>query len=419
MVEKYNSKNYKFTILGKVPVHWEEKTLDDIIVEHKEVTEINNQYPVLTSSRNGLVKQEEYYNNRQIITDNIGYHVIPRGYFTYRSRSDDSTFVFNINNIVDKGIVSYFYPVFRVVDANSYYVWVYINNFLSSQIKKEIVGTSQLVLSLNKFKKMKIVLPSLKEQQKIVDILSVVDEQIENTDQLINKAKELKKGLMQQLLTKGIGHTKFKQTEFGEVPVGWEITTLSEISDFITKGSTPTTYGYEWEESGIPFFKSDVVKEGRFVYGDFKFISEEAHLSMARSKILSGDILMTITGNIGRVAIVPKEVNEANINQHIAKIRVINKSVNSLFVYHWLNQEKIVKYYQLIKTGLAYPQISLKQVRETIVPIPKEEEQLKISEILSTVDQQIESYELEKEKYTELKKGLMQQLLTGKIRVTV
>lgn len=281
-------------------------------------------------------------------------------------------------------------------------------------------GSTRYNISKLSLMGIKITIPkSIEEQQKIAEILSTVDEQIENTKQLIKKTKELKKGLMQQLLTKGIGHTEFKVTELGEIPVSWEIVKLSDISGFITKGSTPTTYGYEWQNTGIPFFKSDVVKEGEFVFGDYKFISEEAHLQMSRSVIRSGDILISITGNIGRVAIVPQQIKEGNINQHIAKITIESSLSNPLFVYHWLNQEKIESYYKSIKTGLAYPQISLKQVRETIIPLPSIEEQQRIAEILTAVDEQIYAYKQEIEKYTELKKGLMQQLLTGKVRVTV
>lgn len=326
-----------------------------------------------------------------------------------------------IENEQDNLIASTGFAVLRAKEDNDprfIYQMLYSDVFMN-QIISEMKGSNYPAVNASDVEKVEILLPSLKEQQKIASILSTVDEQIDETEQLIVKTKELKKGLMQQLLTKGIGHTEFKRTELGEIPIDWDIMKLSEISEFITKGSTPTTYGFDWEDEGIYFFKSDVVKEGKFVYGDYKYISKEAHKQMTRSIVKAGDILISITGNVGRVAIVPQEIEEANINQHIARIRVNRENVNAQFIFQWLNQSKIIKYYELIKTGLAYPQISLAQVRDTLIPIPSSNEQQKIASILSTVDEQIEAYEQEKAKYEELKKGLMQQLLIGKIRVKI
>lgn len=203
----------------------------------------------------------------------------------------------------------------------------------------------------------------------------------------------------------------------GFVPADWQIKRLEEVSEFITKGATPTTYGFEWTESGIPFFKSDCIKEGKFIFGSFQYISDAAHKALNRSKIQSGDILISITGDLGKVAIVPKNITEGNINQHIARIRVDDTIADKKFVYHWINQEKIRNYYNLIKTGLAYPQISLVQVRNTEIPLPDLKEQQKIARILSTWDKAIELKEELAQQKIKMKKGLMKKLLTGKVRL--
>ncbi|MCL6572755.1 MAG: restriction endonuclease subunit S [Bacillus sp. (in: Bacteria)] len=418
---------FKMTKLGYIPTDWNIRKVNDFTNEHKQGFYTKEGY---TDEGTYLIRITDLQNPKinfdcmpKIEIDNKTYKqfkVEEKDFLFARSGAIGRYGIVNKDNpaaIFASYLIRFKFDLTKI--NNTYFGYFYESNLCMAQLKAITQGSTNININADNIKSLSVPIPTIEEQQKIAEILSSVDEQIENTDQLIDKSKELKKGLIQQLMTKGIGHTEFKQTELGEIPVEWRITTLSEISDFITKGSTPTTYGYEWVESGIQFFKSDVVKEGRFVYGDYKFISEEAHMQMSRSKILTGDILITITGNIGRVAIVPKEIKESNINQHIARIRVMNESVNPLFVYHWLNQEKLVDYYMLIKTGLAYPQISLKQVRETIVPIPSNKEQQKIAEILSTIDLQIENYEQEKEKYAELKKGLMQQLLTGKLRVTV
>jgi type I restriction enzyme S subunit len=206
----------------------------------------------------------------------------------------------------------------------------------------------------------------------------------------------------------------YKMTEAGVIPEDWEEVKLGEVSSYITKGSTPTTYGFNWEDSGVLFFKSDCVNNGRFNYGDYKFISIDAHDLMARSKIYKKDLLITITGNLGKVCVVPDYIEEANINQHIAIIRVVNIQMDYRFIYHWLNQQKIRDYYNQIKTGLAYPQISLVQVRNTIIPKPPISEQKAIAEALSDTDNLILSLEKLIDKKKKIKQGAMQQLLTGK-----
>ena len=104
------------TKIGILPTDWKAVHIANCISEHTQKTTISNQYPVLTSSRKGLMLQTEYFSNRQVTTeDNIGYNILPFGYITFRSRSDDGRFHFNQNKIIEKGIISYFYPVSIIV----------------------------------------------------------------------------------------------------------------------------------------------------------------------------------------------------------------------------------------------------------------------------------------------------------------
>lgn len=180
---------------------WEEKKLGNFIVEYKEKTTVENEYPVLTSSRSGLMFQTDYFKDRQVTTqDNIGYHIIPRGYITFRSRSDDTTFKFNQNNLIDKGIISYFYPVFCFNESlNDMYALYFMNNYLGCQIRREIVGTSQLVLSLNKLKELKIPVPCIEEQNKIGKLLDNLENKILQEQNKLNHFNRYKKGLLQQM----------------------------------------------------------------------------------------------------------------------------------------------------------------------------------------------------------------------------
>lgn len=413
-IASMNINNFNF------PDGWNMVNIGSIMKESKEKGD--STLPLLSITRDrGVILQSESTKRDTSPVDKKKYKVLKPGYLVYNTMRMWQG-VSAISEI--PGVISPAYTVciINTKKADARYIgYLFKQPSMINLFYRYSQGLVDDTLSIKYtvLEKLQILLPPLKEQEKIAEILSAADEQIEKNEQIIEKTKDLKNSLMQKLFSTGIGHSKFKEISLGQVPEVWKLVTLEEISKFITKGSTPTTYGYEWQDQGVFFFKSDVVKDGKFVYGDFKYISEEAHQQMLRSQIKAGDILMTITGNIGRVAVVPKEINKANINQHVARISVERKDLNPAFVFHWLSQPKFIQYYNSIKTGLAYPQISLKQVRETIIPIPAIEEQEKIANILSSVDNQIDTYIQEKEKQVELKKALMQQLLTGKIRVTV
>ncbi|MBT4890121.1 MAG: hypothetical protein HON65_11280 [Rhodospirillales bacterium] len=261
-------------------------------------------------------------------------------------------------------------------------------------------------------------LPPLPEQEKIAEILTSVDDVIEKSQAQIDKLQDLKKATMNQLLTRGINHTEFKDSPLGKIPKGWTVEKLSDISARITKGATPTTYGFDWQTSGIVFLKSESVKKDAFSFAGAKFISQEAHDAMERSKIVGGDILISITGYIGSACIYPYMHPEANINQHIARVRVKTQN-KSRYVMHFLNTERQLREFLSIQTGQAYPQLSLKQIQDTVIAFPKPDELEKIVNTIDSMGRNIEEKQRKLEHTKALKKSLMQDLLTGKKRVKV
>jgi type I restriction enzyme S subunit len=137
---------------------------------------------------------------------------------------------------------------------------------------------------------------------------------------------------------------------------------------------------------------------------------------LRRSGIRDGDILMTITGYVGRVVIL-SGVGEANINQHIARIRIVSENANADYVYHVLSQPRFRAHFVSITTGQAYPQISLRQVRNAQIPLPPPNEQRAIAAALSDVDALLDGLDRLIAKKRDLKQAAMQQLLTGQTRL--
>jgi len=182
---------------------WRKERLEKYLVKHDEKSTLNNQYPVLTSSRRGIFLQSDYYTRDVASEDNTGYNVVPRGYFTYRHMSDDLIFKFNINDIVDKGIVSTLYPVFTTKDINSYFLLIKLNEGTEFKMhaEEQKQGGSRTYVYFKTLCQLKLNLPSIEEQTAIAQVLKAADKEISLLKAKAEKLREQKKGLMQQLLT--------------------------------------------------------------------------------------------------------------------------------------------------------------------------------------------------------------------------
>lgn len=297
---------------------------------------------------------------------------------------------------------------------NKYLYYIVVSEIIQKPLNKSITVGAQPSVNQETLKKILIPIPTLKEQEKIASILSTVDEQIDNVDVLIKKNKELKKGLMQTLLTKGIGHTKFKKTEIGEIPEEWEINNLGNIVEVIS-GATPKTNINEYWDNGDIYWAtpSDITSNGKYISVTEKTITENGLRNCSAKLLPIGSILMSSRATIGERCIntVPMATNQG------FKSLVCKDGINNEFIYYYVDilKEKLIG----LASGSTFLEVSKKVVEDIKIVIPSLEEQEKIASILSEVDKKIDGYENKKQKLEELKKGLMQQLLTGMIRVTV
>ena len=200
MMQKLFSQQIRFKADdGREFGEWEYVKIGKYIKEIKENSKIQDEYEILTSSRKGLVRQAEYFEGSRLADrDNIGFNIIHPNQITYRSRSDDGLFFFNMNNLGITGIISIYYPVFTMDNGDTRFLAEYLN-FHKQEYIKYAVGTSQLVLSINELKNMKFHIPCSEEQTKIANFLSAIDQKIEKVAQQIEETKQWKKGLLQQM----------------------------------------------------------------------------------------------------------------------------------------------------------------------------------------------------------------------------
>ena len=303
---------------------------------------------------------------------------------------------------------------------NRYYYYLLQSNMFRNQFFECGVGGTgnQANVSIADLNNIKVLKVPIREQEKIASVLSTVDEQIDNVDALIEKNKELKKGLIQTLLTKGIGHTKFKKTEIGEIPEEWQVESMNEIVISTQLGTN--TLGRECDD--IPMLKMGNLTIGGFDLNKLEYISEEELEENGEYILNNGDFLFNTRNTldlVGKSAVWNGQINKAIFNSNIMRIKYCNK-INDFYMGYYFSSDIGWKQLKSISTGTtSVAAIYTKDLMKIKVIIPSIGEQEKIVSILLEVDKKIEEYENKKQKLEELKKGLMQQLLTGMIRVTV
>ncbi|MBA5646579.1 restriction endonuclease subunit S [Bacteroides fragilis] len=385
---------FKQTEIGLIPEDW-------------DITYIEKECKVGTGSKNTQDKEESgkypfyvrsekierintySYNCEAVLTagDGVGtgkvFHYV-NGKFEVHQR------VYIINEFSDKLDGLFFYLYFS-------------NNFLE-RIKTMTAKSSVDSVRKDMINKMQIPLPLLYEQKKIASALISIDNLLLSLDKLIEKKKFIKQGAMQELLT-----GKKRLPGFtGE----WESSNLGELC--IIKDGTHQTPKYV--ENGIPFYSVENVTNNNFKTA--KNITLKDHNLLTKNyRIEKGDVLMTRIGSIGICKYIDWEVN-ASFYVSLALLKFKDKSLARFFSFY-SRTEGFIKEIESKSLQFATPKkINLSNISLVKIeyPISKEEQEMIIS-TLSSMDREIESLEGKKAKYEQIKQGMMQQLLTGKIRL--
>lgn len=287
--------------------------------------------------------------------------------------------------------------------AKGFKGYFHFNPLIKKQYDSLATGLKVYSLSKGSFQHIQIPLPSISEQKEIAKVLRDTNTWIDSLEDIISKKTNIKKGAMQILFT-----PKKK----------WKTKRLGNMCSLITKGTTPTSVGFNFTESGINFIKVESInKSGKIELDKIAFISEKCHHLLNRSQILEGDILFSIAGALGRTAIVKKNICPANINQALGIIRLNKNEINLHYLFHYFNKNDFQQMLNTISVTGAQPNLSLANLNDFEIDFPPIEEQTEIANLLSDIDSEIENLEIKLAKAKKLKLGIIQQLLTGKIRL--
>lgn len=402
---------YKQAEFGNIPKEWRVESLGDVGEVKMCKRVYNNQtmvsgpipfYKIGTFGKepDAFIAEELFNNYKQkyyfpkkgdiliSASGTIGRTVVYDGKPAY---FQDSNIIWIDNNetIVSN---SYLYYVYQVVDYRT-------EGQTIQRLYNDIIKTT------------KFICPPKQEQTAIAQVLSDTDELISSLEKLIEKKKLIKQGTMQQLLT-----GKKRLPGFSEE---WRKINLNSECEIITKGTTPTSIGKEFKRRGINFLKIESLSNDNRVREDMlAFIDIDTNNLLKRSQLKHNDILFSIAGALGRVCVVSKNLLPANTNQALAIIRLKeNSNLDQMFLFYFLRSSIIEKHYKSIFVQGAQSNLSLINVRDFPILCPSKGEQIAISKILMDIDKEMEILEQKLKKYKSIKQGMMQNLLTGKIRL--
>ena len=415
-------KGYKMTEVGVIPEDWEVKKLGDIADSQKDWSFTGGPF-------GSNLKSSDYTQDgvRVIQLQNIGDGEFKNDYEIYTSyKKANELLSCNIypNDIIlskmgDPVARACIVPSYHdrylmcsdgirlAVDQkrfNTYFIYKYINfPLFRAQAENASTGTTRKRISLAELKNLTILCPKISEQRLIARVLSDTDELINALDKLIAKKRDIKKAVMQELLT---GKTRLPGFS-GE----WEVKKLGDIAE-MASGGTPLTSNPNYYNGDIPWVSiSDMTKGGKHIFATDKYITQLGFNNSACKIFPIGTVLYAMYASLGECSIAGIPLCSS---QAILGIRV-KENLDNEFLYYYLNYIKnTVKGYGQQGTQ---PNLNKEIVQNFQIKLPFIDEQRSIAQVLSDMDREITALEQRRDKTKALKQGMMQVLLTGRIRL--
>ena len=378
-------KSQQNTVLKEGPVNWELIRLKDVIVE------IINGFACGRRDDGGIVqiRMNNVTIDGRLIFDKFLRVPIPNSIDIMLLRQGD--FLFNNTNSIDLVGKS-------TVFNEAPFPCTFSNHFTRIRLKTDQIIPEFLLYSFlilwekNYFRslairhvgqaavhkkylvKLKLLLPPLPEQKKIAEILTTVDEAIEKVDEAIKKAERLKKGLMQTLLTLGIGHKEFIKTKLGQIPIDWKIVKINDVADVIGGKRLPKGNRLVDDLTQFPYIRVVDFKNMKVDQNNIKYLDMDTHKKIKNYTISSDDVYISIAGTVGLSGNIPTILNGANLTENAAKLcnlRNIAKTYLAYVLNSKIGQNQIKSF-----VGRAQqPKLALFRIEKIKLPLPPLREQ--------------------------------------------
>lgn len=283
-------------------------------------------------------------------------------------------------------------------------------------------GTTFPEVSGKTMRQFEVIIPECSGEQKVIArVLGTLDTKIELNTRINGYLSELVSAIFRRWFVEfgPFSEEAMKGSEIGPIPKSVTLAPLEDITEVITKGTTPTTLGYKYTDSGINFIKGESILDNHsFDYGKFSHIDETTNEALRRSIIQDRDLLFTIAGTLGRFAMVEPGMLPANTNQAVGIVRVdrnklLPESLLSYFMGGWQNDFYARRVQQAVQANL-----SLATLKALPVPVLEGARRTEYESQIVPLIKTIEANNNESRKLTELRDGLLPKLMFGEIDVS-
>ena len=401
------------------PNDWGEPVaLNIVLSENKDRNEdlrFGKEDVLSVSGEQGIVNQITLLGRSYAGESVAPYHVVETGDVVYtKSPLKENPYGIIKQNRGAPGIVSTLYAVYHCSTPvtgqyleNYFCIDTYLNNYLKPLVKRGAkndmkVNNEEVLLG-------RIPLPSLKEQERINEIIAQFDRIIELKQQLLEEKRRLMQWLMQTLLDpdSGVHLPGFETRVWKEIP-------LSEVFSYIRNGFVGTATPY-YVDDGIPYIEGTNIQNGQWDLSEVLHISEEFHRKHPNSVLRTGDVVVVQSGHVGDCTVVTEKIDGSN--SHAIIIMTPTPRVNPYFCACYINspigQGRLVG----CITGNTVKHILASDMKKYLLPCPEKDEQDALANLFCAAEKEITAIEKEIDAWKQKKKALMQILLTGLVRV--
>jgi type I restriction enzyme S subunit len=266
-------------------------------------------------------------------------------------------------------------------------------------------------------------LPPLSEQRKIASVLYAVDQAIQKTEAIIEQAQRVRKGLEQKLLTRGIlengGHRRDSELEYksswvGKVPTEWRICEYGDLLEESSVGIVVKPSQYYDSAGTVPILRSKDISRDGIVDGEFEYMTKSSNEKNSNSELNEGDVITVRSGDPGLSCVVPSEYDGSNCADLL--ISTPGPELSPEYAAMWINSYAGRRQIDRFQAGLAQKHFNLGALRKLRIAVPPIEEQERIIQVEKQITDFIGVGRKNRDRLKRLKRGLMQDLLTGDVR---
>ncbi len=426
-VQLYRETTFQETSMGKIPKDWQTTALKEVATDligggtpstaFKEYW--NGNIAWMTSAHiNGMVvtRGQKYITEQGL--ENSATHLVPKENLLVATRVGIGKVAVNqIDIAISQDLTGV------VIDKTkadpSFLYWAILSN--KQKLKALAQGSTIKGILRDDLGKLRLPMPpNVAEQRAIVGVLGVVDSAIKYADSVRVKAERIQRGVMQQLLPRGIEHTETKQTPIGNIPKKWEPVQLKEVVLSYKNGIyKPSQYAGK----GLPCVRMYNIVAGR-INLEKAALLEITEQELEEFGVKPGDIIVNRVNTselVGKAGVVPEGFRTATFESKNIRVRLDTKKVSPEFLSVFVQTNAYSN--QLLsraKTAVAQATVTQEDLDSVVIPLPPTlDEQEKIAKIISTMDTKLLLEAQEKERLEHIKRGLMDLLLTGKVRIKV